>query len=89
LRDFWGKHNDSEQQLKVWFHVVKNSNWKSPNDIKVLYPSASILSDNRFVFNIKGNRYRLIVKINFEYQIIYIRYIGTHEEYDNIDASKI
>lgn len=89
LRDFWKKYNDSEQQLKVWFHDVKKSEWKSPSEIKSLYPSVSILTDNRAVFNIKGNHYRLIVKINYEFQIVYIRFVGTHDEYDKIDALKI
>ena len=89
LREFWEKYNESEQQLKVWYHDVRNSDWKSPNEIKKLYPSASLLNDNRVVFNIKGNRYRLIVKVNYDLQIIYIRFVGTHVEYDKINAGKI
>ncbi|MEQ8560142.1 MAG: type II toxin-antitoxin system HigB family toxin [Cytophagales bacterium] len=89
LKEFWVKHANSEQQLKAWYHDAKNSNWKSPTDINKLYPSASFLSDNRVVFNIKGNHYRLIVKINYDFQIMYIRFIGTHKEYDKIDALKI
>ena len=89
LKEFWEKHTDSEQQLKSWYHDAKNSEWKSPSDIKKLYPSGSFLSDNRVVFNIKGNHYRLIVKINYDLKIVYIRFIGTHKEYDKIDASII
>jgi mRNA interferase HigB len=77
LKDFWEDHKDCEQQ------------WKSPNEIKTEYPSASILSDNRVVFNIKGNNYRLIVKINYDYQMVWIRFIGTHAEYDKINANEI
>lgn len=89
LRDFWEKHSDSEQQLKSWFQEAMNANWKNPNQIKKEYPSASFLEDNRVVFNIKGNKYRLIVKINYDYKMIWIRFIGTHAEYDKINANKI
>ncbi|MFV8333471.1 type II toxin-antitoxin system HigB family toxin [Flavobacterium sp. GSP14] len=89
LRDFWIVHTDCEQQLKSWFQETSKAEWENPNVIKQQYPSASILNNNRFVFNIKGNKYRLIVKINFDYQMVWIRFIGTHAEYDKIDANKI
>ena len=89
LRDFWEKHNDAEQQLKAWYHEALKARWKSPNDIKAEFPSASIIGNDRVVFNIKGNTYRLIVKINFEYQMIWIRFVGTHARYDRINAKTI
>ena len=89
LRDFWEKHKDCEQQLKVWFHEAEKSEWENPNQIKEEYPSASILNDNRVIFNIKGNSYRLVVKISYEYQMIWIRFIGTHVEYDKINSNTI
>ncbi len=89
LRDFWERHSDSEQQLKSWFQEASNANWKNPNQVKKEYPSASILEDSRMVFNIKGNKYRLIVKINYDYKMVWIRFIGTHAEYDKINANKI
>ena len=89
LREFWKKHADSEQPLKSWFHEAGNAYWNSPNDLKQDYPSASILEDNRVVFNIKGNKYRLIIKVNYEFQIIWIRFIGSHADYDKIDATKV
>lgn len=89
LREFWEKHADSEQQLKAWYNEAEQADWKSPHDIKKEYPSASILEDNRMVFNIKGNNYRLIVKINYTYGIVWIRFVGTHAEYDKVDATKI
>ena len=89
LRDFWIKHPDCEQQLKSWFREAMKSAWKNSNELKLEYPSASILKDNRIVFNIKGNSYRLIVKYNFEFQICWIRFIGTHAEYDKINANTI
>lgn len=89
LREFWQKHPGCEQQLKSWFQETSQVEWKSTKDIKKEYPSASFLADNRVVFNIKGNHYGLIVKINYDYQMVWIRFIGTHTEYDKIDATKI
>lgn len=89
LRDFWKKHKDSEDYLKTWYQTARTSNWKSPKEIKASYASASILNDNRVVFNIKGNHYRLIVKFNYERQWAFIRFIGTHAQYDRIDAETI
>ena len=89
LRDFWEIHADCEQQLKSWFQEASNAQWKNPNEIKLDFPSASILNDNRVVFNIKGNHYRLIVKLNYDYQMIWIRFIGTHAAYDKIKADEI
>lgn len=89
LREFWEKHADSEQYIKTWYESAKNSNWTSPHEIKKTYINASILKDSRVVFNIKGNAYRLIVKFNFERQWAFIRFVGTHAEYDKIDAETI
>jgi mRNA interferase HigB len=89
LRDYWEKHTDCEQHLKTWYDTAMNADWKSPGDVKKTYSSASILKGGRIVFNIKGNTYRLITRINFEKQWMFIRFIGTHEEYDKIDAETI
>ena len=89
LRNFWIKHKECEQQLKSWYKEAEDALWKGPGDIKKDYPSASILEANRVVFNIKGHKFRLIVKINYSYKIVWIRFIGTHTEYDKIDATKI
>ena len=89
LREFWEKHNDCEQQLKAWFQEASKAEWTTPNEIKSDYPSASIVGNDRIVFNIKGNAYRLIVKINFDYQMVLIRFIGTHAEYDKINVKTI
>jgi len=89
LREFWEIHSDCQEQLKSWFQETSKAEWKNPNEIKLEYPSASLLGDNRVVFNIKGNHYRIIVKINFEYKMVWIRFVGTHSEYDKIDANKI
>lgn len=89
LKDYWESHPDCEQYLKTWYETAKNSIWLSPGDIKKTYAHASILYNNRVVFNIKGNSYRLIVKFNYDKQWAFIRFIGTHAEYDKIDAKTI
>lgn len=89
LRDFWKKHSDCEHQLKTWYREIKKSDWTTINALKSEYPSASILKNNRIVFSIKGNDYRLIVKFNFEYQLAWIRFIGTHAEYNKINANEV
>ena len=89
LREFWNKHPDCEQQLKAWYREAENAEWRTPANIKKDYPSASILQNNRIVFNIKGNNYRLVVRINYYYQMVGIRFIGAHAQYDKIDANKI
>jgi len=89
LKVFWEKHRDCEQQLKTWYDEANEANWNTPKDIKINYPSASFLEGNRVVFNIKGNTYRLIVKINYKYKMVWVRFVGTHAKYDKIDATKI
>lgn len=74
---FWEKYNDCEQQVKAWHQDALKAEWANPNEIKLMYPSVSIMGQDRMVFNIKGNTSRLIVKINFEYQIIWLRFGGT------------
>jgi mRNA interferase HigB len=89
LQRFWEKHSESEQPLKSWFKVTKNAKWKDPNDVKECYKSASILLQGRVVFNIAGNKYRLIAHINYTKSILFIKFIGTHSEYDKIDAQTV
>lgn len=89
LREFWEKYPDSELYLKTWYETAMNANWETPNDVKKSYAHASILRDSRIIFNIKGNTYRMVVKFNFEHQLAFVRFIGTHSEYDKIDANNI
>lgn len=86
LRAFWEKNPDSEQPLKSWVDEARKANWTQPAQIKDQYRSASILKNKRVVFNIKGNDYRLVVAVAYHYQAIYVKFIGTHKEYDLIDA---
>ncbi len=91
LKEFWELPNytDSEQPLKAWYDEATKADWGKPNEIKALYKSASILKDGRVVFNIHGNTYRLVVKINYNFSVIYIRFIGTHKQYDDINANEV
>jgi len=89
LREFWEKFPVTEQYFKTWYDTAMNSDWKSPSDVKQTYANASILKENRIVFNIKGNSYRLVTKFNFEKQWIFIRFVGSHTEYDKIDANTV
>lgn len=89
VRNFWIIHPETEQYLKTWYETTMNSDWKCPNDVKQTYAHASILKDSRIVFIIKGNAYRMVAKFNFEKQWIFIRFIGTHAEYEMIDANTI
>ncbi len=91
LREFYEqpKYRDSEQSLRAWYSDVKKAQWTGPNDIKRQYRNASIVGDKRVVFNIKGNDYRLIAALDFDHQVVYVRFIGTHKEYDKVDAKTI
>jgi len=80
---------DSEVSLRSWYHDVKTAEWKNSNELKQQYKSASIVGDGRVVFNIKGNVYRLVVACDYEFKVLFIRFIGTHKQYDKIDAKTI
>ena len=89
LIKFYEQHAQAKSALEVWHSDARKSTWNSPSDIKELYSSASFLSDNRVVFNIQGNDYRLIVYIDYPRKILRVKFIGTHTEYDKINAKEI
>lgn len=92
LRLFWEKaeHADAEQPLKAWFREAANADWTSPAAIKAAaFGNASIVGNNRVVFNIGGNKYRLVVRVNYPYRVIYIRFVGTHTQYDRTNVEEI
>ena len=89
LREFTVRHPQSKQSLDDWYDMALRAKWDTPADIKQVARSVDILPDNRVVFNISGNHYRLILKIEYEFRIIYIRFIGTHDDYDRVDATTI
>ena len=89
LRIFWKTHPDAEQPLRAWYAIVSRAQWRTPSDIKAEYSSASFVGNNRIVFNIKGNHYRLIVLVKYQKGRLFIRFVGTHAEYNRIDAETI
>lgn len=89
LRDFWKQHPDAEQPLRAWYHDARQSSWRTPADIKNIYRNASLVGNDRAVFNIKGNDYRLVVAVAYRQGIVYIRYVGSHRDYDRIDVATI
>jgi len=91
LRDFWSRpgRGDAEQPLRTWVQIVRAANWSKPSDVKAIFRSADILKGGRVIFNIAGNKYRLVVAVHYRGSRIYVRFIGTHEEYDRIDANSV
>ncbi|MCK5054014.1 MAG: type II toxin-antitoxin system HigB family toxin [Anaerolineales bacterium] len=89
LRTFWEGYPDSEEPLKAWHSRVRRATWKTPVDLTASYSRASTLPNNRAVFRIRGNEYRIVVKIHYNRGIVYIRFVGTHAEYDRINAEEI
>jgi mRNA interferase HigB len=89
LKNFWERHPASEQPLKAWYDEARNALWRRPQDIRNHYASASFVGNNRVVFNIKGNDYRLIVAVSYRFQAVYIKFVGTHAQYDRIDAATV
>jgi mRNA interferase HigB len=89
LREFWERYPDARASLESWFADVKQADWKNPDDIKNVYRNTSFVANNRVVFNIRGNKYRVIVAVQYTYHIVYIRFVGTHQEYDSTDAATI
>lgn len=92
LRAFWKsapRYADAQGPLEAWHQEVRAADWAMPQAIKAQFRHASILKDNRVVFNIAGNKYRLVAKVNYPYRIVYVRFIGTHQQYDAIDAEAI
>lgn len=89
LKAFWEKHADAEVPLRTWYKIVEKLDWKDAHDVKSTYADASIISSNRVVFNIKGNKYRIVVYVIFKYRKMFIRFVGTHQQYDRIDAKTI
>jgi len=91
LRKLWEREDckDAKQPLLSWFKEVEKAEWRTPADVKKLYGSADFVGAGRIVFNIAGNKYRIVVWINYPYCVVYIRFIGTHRQYDAIDAQSI
>jgi mRNA interferase HigB len=89
LRELAHRFPEAKEELDAWFHEAEAARWANPAQIKDKYGSASILKGSRVVFNICGNKYRLVVKINYAYAIVYVRFAGTHRAYDRVNAEEI
>src|SRR5262245_59557472 len=89
LAAFWERFPQAKESLLAWYREVEKEDWDDPAKVKEKYRSASIIKGSRVVFNIKGNDYRLVVKINYPYRMVYVRFVGTHVEYDKINAAEV
>ena len=89
LRAFWDKYPAAEPALRTWYRAAVAANWTGPNDVKALYGNASIVANNRVVFHIKSNTFRLVVEISYFTRIVYVLFVGTHAEYDNINVATL
>ena len=89
LREFWERHPDAEQSLRAWFHDAERADWVSPAEVRRIYANVSIVGDNRLVFNIHGNTYRLVVAVDCQYRMCHVRFVGTHRAYDRIDVATV
>lgn len=91
LRDFWVRpgRRDAEVPLRAWFAGVRQAAWRTPADVKAAHRSASFVGGDRVVFNVGGNKYRLVVAVKYSAQIVFVRFVGTHADYDEIDAREV
>ena len=89
LREFWERHPDAREPLLAWYREVEQEDWDTPAKVKAKYRRASIVGGSRVVFNIKGNDYRLVVRVLYAYRVVYVRFVGTHAEYDAIDVEEV
>lgn len=89
LREFWEKHPQAKEPLRVWYAQALGAQWKTPADIKAQFRNASIVGHNRVVFNLKGNDFRLVVAVAYRAGVLFIKFVGTHEEYDKIDVTTV
>ena len=89
LIEFWSQHPNAKPALQTWFEDASHARWKTPQDIKLRYASASFVSQNRVVFNIKGNEYRLVVAVAYRFEALYVKFVGTHAQYDSIHVATV
>ena len=90
LKLFWEKHNQAEAPLRTWYSVASRARWQSPQDVKAMFgATVDFVGDNRIVFDLAGNKYRLVVRVSYSFQRVLIKFIGTHDEYDKIDAETV
>jgi mRNA interferase HigB len=89
LKEFWEKHPQAETPLKLWFATVSKAEWKGPAEVKLMFGSADFVADNRVIFDIGGNKFRLVARISYKFKKVLIKFVGTHKEYDKIDPEAV
>lgn len=89
LREFWKRHPDAEQPLRLWCAMVEKARWDGPAVVRAQFGSADFVAGDRAVFDIKGNRYRLVVHVRYRLHLVFVRFIGTHSEYDRVDVGTV
>lgn len=90
LREYYeGPHPETKKALEAWYHEVRHAHWRSPADVRKHYPKAHIIGKNRVVFKIRGDEFRLVVGVNYDAELVFVRFLGTHAEYDRIDVASI
>ncbi len=89
LREFWERYPNAKNPLRAWYHEVLKEDWDMPIKVKAKYRNASIVGGNRVVFNIKGNTYRLVVKIDYPRRMVFVEFVGTHAEYDKVNVEEV
>lgn len=90
LRQFWDKHPQAEVPLRAWFALVEGATWSGPADVKRLFgANVDFVRDNRLIFDVAGNKYRLVVHVAYEFRRVLIKFVGTHAEYDKIDPGSV
>lgn len=89
LKDFWGEHAEAEEPLKAWYAEAKKASWNAFSDIQERYPSADQPVNRLVIFNIKGNKYRLVVKVQYQAKMVFVKFVGTHAEYSKINVEEL
>ena len=90
LKEFWAVHNQAEAPLTAWYTVVSKADWKGPADVKAMFgTSVDFVADNRVIFDIAGNKYRLVVHVAYRFHLVLIKFVGTHADYDKINADTV
>ena len=89
LQEFWARHPRAMAPLQAWYRLVRQAQWNGPHDVRAQFNSADFVGDNRVVFNIGGNNYRVVVRVSYPYRQVLVKFVGTHAEYDDIDAATI
>lgn len=89
LKDFWARHNQAEAPLTAWYLAVSKADWTGPQDIRAMFGTADFVGDNRVIFDIGGNKYRLVVHVSYRFRRVLIKFVGAHKEYDKIDPETV